>query len=405
MDMLDTIRNDAAATEAAGRLAPSTVAALVEAGSFKLWVPEDYGGAGTSLQAGLDAIAEIARADGAAGWCVMIANTTGLLAARLDREVAHEIFARTDAVAGGFAAPMGVATLGDGAARVSGEWAWGSGSSHATTMGGGVRIVDAEGSPAALPDGGRVGFAFFAEVEELDTWHVSGLQGTHSTDYRVDNVHVPLERIVSMDRRSLVVDTPLYRFSTFGALALGVAMTMVGLAERAIEELTLLADKIPQGSSKGLLTAHLCRPTSPGRSQRCAAPVPMSPMKSVARGTRSLPADGSPMNARSHFGWPRTQQPRALGAVDRCYTSAGEKRSTADRRSSESSGTYMLRRNMRWLPLGYTSRSAVSGSASKPIPAGSSFRPSLAAQLCRPFHWVAGQRCRHESSVPAPCSR
>ena len=49
MDMLDTIRNDAAATEAAGRLAPSTVAALVEAGSFKLWVPEDYSGGGTSL--------------------------------------------------------------------------------------------------------------------------------------------------------------------------------------------------------------------------------------------------------------------------------------------------------------------------------------------------------------------
>ena len=40
MDMLDTIRHDAAATEAAGRLAPSTVAALVDAGSFKLWVPE-----------------------------------------------------------------------------------------------------------------------------------------------------------------------------------------------------------------------------------------------------------------------------------------------------------------------------------------------------------------------------
>jgi hypothetical protein len=49
MDMLDTIRNDETATEAAGRLAPSTVAALVEAGSFKLWVPEDYSGGGTSL--------------------------------------------------------------------------------------------------------------------------------------------------------------------------------------------------------------------------------------------------------------------------------------------------------------------------------------------------------------------
>lgn len=324
MDMLDTIRNDATGAEAAGRLAPTTVAALVDAGSFKLWVPENYGGAGASLQTGLDAIAEIARADGAAGWCVMIANTTGLLAARLDREVAHEVFGRTDAVAGGFAAPMGVATLGDGAARVSGEWAWGSGSSHATTMGGGVRIVDAEGSLAALPDGGRVGFAFFAEVEELDTWHVSGLQGTHSTDYRVDNVHVPLERIVSMDRRSLVVDTPLYRFSTFGALALGVAMTMVGLAERAIEELTLLADKIPQGSSKGL--AH-------------RAPVQADLARSVAavRGARAYVADEVGRSWDEVVASGRVTDERkvalrlaanaaadsALSAVDRCYTSAG----------------------------------------------------------------------------------
>lgn len=36
MDMLDTIRNDAAATEAADRVAPSTVAALADAGSFNL---------------------------------------------------------------------------------------------------------------------------------------------------------------------------------------------------------------------------------------------------------------------------------------------------------------------------------------------------------------------------------
>ena len=254
----------------------------------------------------------------------MIANTTGLLAARLDREVAHAIFGRTDAVAGGFAAPMGVATLGDGAAHVSGEWAWGSGSSHATTMGGGVRIVDTNGSPAALPDGGRVGFSFFTEVEELDTWHVSGLQGTHSTDYRVENARVPLERMVSMDRRSLVVDEPLYRFSTFGALALGVAMTMVGLAERAIEELTLLAEKIPQGSSKGL--TH-------------RAPVQADLAQSVAavRGARAYVADEVGRSWDEVVSSGRVTDERkvalrlaanaaaesALGAVDRCYTSAG----------------------------------------------------------------------------------
>jgi alkylation response protein AidB-like acyl-CoA dehydrogenase len=191
-------------------------------------------------------------------------------------------------------------------------------------MGGGVRVVDVDGSPAALPDGGRVGFAFFAEVEELDTWHVSGLQGTHSTDYRVDNALVSLERIVSMDRRSLVVDEPLYRFSTFGALALGVAMTMVGLAERAIEELTLLADKIPQGSTKGLahrtaVQADLARSVAAVRSARAyvADEVGRSWADVVATGQV---ADDRKVALRLAA---NAVAEAAIGAVDRCYTSAG----------------------------------------------------------------------------------
>ncbi|MEM8706555.1 MAG: acyl-CoA dehydrogenase family protein [Actinomycetota bacterium] len=322
--MLDTIRADADATEAAGRLAPTSVSALVEHGTFKLWVPEAYGGAGADLQTGLDAMAEVGRADGAAGWCVMIANTTALLGARLVPEVADSVFGAADAVAGGFAAPMGVATLADDTARVTGEWAWGSGSSHATTMGGGVRVVDAAGAPAQLPDGGRVGFAFFDRVELLDTWQVSGLQGTHSTDYRVDDLPVPLDHIVSMDRRSLVVDEPLYRFSTFGALALGVSMTMVGLAERAIEELTLLAGKVPQGSAKGL--AH-------------RAPVQADLARSIAavRGARAYVADEVGRAWDDVLETGRVTDERkvalrlaanaaaeaAIGAVDRCYTAAG----------------------------------------------------------------------------------
>ncbi|MEM8707643.1 MAG: acyl-CoA dehydrogenase family protein [Actinomycetota bacterium] len=322
--MLDTIRTHADATEAAGRLAPSSVAALVDHGAFKLWVPEAYGGAGADLQAGLDAMAEVGRADGAAGWCVMIANTTALLSARLAPEVAADVFAAPDAVAGGFAAPVGVATLDGDGARVTGEWAWGSGSSHATTMGGGVRVVDADGSPSTLPDGGRIGFAFFDQVELLDTWQVSGLQGTHSTDYRVDDVAVPFERIVSMDRRTLVVDEPLYRFSTFGALALGVAMTMVGLAERAVEELTHLAAKVPQGSTKGL--AH-------------RAPVQADLARSIAavRGARAYVADevGRAWDEVVETGRVTDERKVALrlaanaaaeasiAAVDRCYTAAG----------------------------------------------------------------------------------
>ncbi len=250
---IDIAAAHAAQTEAEGRLAPPVVDALIDDGTFKLWVPEVYGGGGTSLAAGLDAMRAVGRADGASGWCVMIANTTALLSARLEPTVAAALFGPAGAICGGFAAPVGTATLSDGRATIAGRWAWGSGSSHATTMGAGVRIVDAEGSPTELPGGGRVGFAFVPEgVELLDTWHVSGLQGTASTDYRIDGAEVPLDHVVAMDRRHLVVDEALFRFSTFGALALGVSMVMVGLAERAIDELVLLADKVPQGSSRGL---------------------------------------------------------------------------------------------------------------------------------------------------------
>ncbi|MEM9518659.1 MAG: acyl-CoA dehydrogenase family protein [Actinomycetota bacterium] len=250
---LSLAADHAVETEEAGRLSPAVVDALVADGTFKLWVPGAYGGGGASLADGLDAMRAVGRADGASGWCVMIANTTALLAARLDPEVADRFFGHPGAVCGGFAAPVGTATVNGSRARIDGRWAWGSGSSHATTMGAGVVIVDENGESAELPGGGRVGFAFVPEgVELLDTWHVSGLQGTASTDYLIDGVDVPLDHVVAMDRRRLVVDETLYRFSTFGALALGVAMVMIGLAERGIDELVLLAGKVPQGSSRGL---------------------------------------------------------------------------------------------------------------------------------------------------------
>ncbi|MEM9467927.1 MAG: acyl-CoA dehydrogenase family protein [Actinomycetota bacterium] len=312
-------------TEAAGRLAPAVVDALIADGTFKLWVPEIYGGAGADLASGLDAMRTVGRADGASGWCVMIANTTALLAARLDAPVAERLFGPEDAVCGGFAAPVGTATLADGRARIEGRWAWGSGSSHATTMGAGVRVVDTGGESAELPGGGRVGFAFVPDgVELLDTWHVSGLQGTASTDYRIDGVEVPLDHVVAMDRRHLVVDESLYRFSTFGALALGVAMVMIGLAERAVDELVLLAEKVPQGSSRGL--AH----RSPvqldlARAEAMVAAARAYVDDQVGKAWTQVTANGR-VDDEQRVGLRLAANhaaERAVAAVDLCYTAAG----------------------------------------------------------------------------------
>ena len=188
-------------------VARPVVDALVASGAMKLWVPAAYGGGQADLATGLDAIAALAKADGATGWVVMIANTTALLSASLSPEVGTALYGDAGAITGGFAAPVGTATLAGDAASVSGRWAWGSGSSHATTMGGGVRWVDDSGASVEGPGGSRVGFAFFAEgVDLLDTWDASGMRASASTDYEVMGVHVSLDHATDGEAGRIVIE-------------------------------------------------------------------------------------------------------------------------------------------------------------------------------------------------------
>jgi len=237
-------------------LPPDLVGELVTAGAFRLAVPAAYGGAGASAAEVLDAIETVAYHDGATGWCVMIANTTALGSALLPADHAAATYGPADSITGGFALPVGTAVLQpDGSLRATGRWSWGSGTGHCTAIGGGVRIVDADGEPAALPDGSRTVFAYFdpADVHLLDTWHVAGLKGTASTDYQVADAVVPTGRWVDFAAdRPPAIDEPLYRLPFLGVLATGVASVLLGLGRRAVDELVALGEKHPSQSSKGL---------------------------------------------------------------------------------------------------------------------------------------------------------
>ncbi len=241
--------------ETARHLPRDIVDGLIDAQAMRVWVPARYGGVEASIIDMVDALEHVSYYDGATGWCIMIANTTALNAGYLAPEFAEQIFGDPRAITGGFGMPAGTGVPVDGGIRVSGRWAWGSGSHDCTWIGGGVRIVDASGAPARLDDGTGVPFVFFdrSDVELLDTWHVMGLKGTGSTDYQVSDAFVPTGRWVSFTASpEPVVDSPLYRFSFLGALGIGVASVTVGLAKRAIDELVLLGEKKPQGSSRSL---------------------------------------------------------------------------------------------------------------------------------------------------------
>lgn len=264
LDVLRSAQARSADIEAARRLPADLSHDLIEAGLLRLFVAEAYGGPQMPLIDGFALMEQAAYHDGGAGWCVMIASTTSLLSGSLPADHAATIYGPPGAVTGGLAAPMGTAEVVDGGLEVSGRWAWGSGIFHCTHVGGGVR----QGSDVPL-------FVYFDmdDVEIFDTWHSAGLRGSGSTDYAVDRAFVPEGRWVRLVGRTPVIDAPQYRFSENGALAMGVAYVMIGLGRRALDEVRLLSEKQPAGSTRTLgerpaVQAEYARATAALRAAR-----------------------------------------------------------------------------------------------------------------------------------------
>jgi indole-3-acetate monooxygenase len=251
MDVVDRARRvsvtaSGAADEAERlrRLPSGTVAALADAGLLTMCLPRAYGGPGVSPVEMIDAVAEVARGDGAAGWCAAIASTTSSMAAFLHPEVAAAVYPSPSTATGGVFAPNGRGVRVDDGFAVTGRWQWGSGTQHCSWIVGG-----------AMCDDGTQRVCFFpaSDVQFHDTWHSVGLRGTGSLDFSVDGAPVPEAFTVRPGATAARVDEPLARFPNFTLLALGIAAVAIGVARRALDEFAIVAGaKTPQFSSRTL---------------------------------------------------------------------------------------------------------------------------------------------------------
>ncbi len=314
------------ATEKAGCLHPGVVEALTDAGLFRRWVAAEFDGAALPVSDALGEIETLAAADGTTGWCVMIANTTALTSHHLPHVFAEEIYGDPAGCTGGFGMPAGTGVMTPDGLKVSGRWSWGSGTDHCTWIGGGVRIVDADGNPARTDDGATTPFVFFRpdQVSLLDTWQVSGMKGTASTDYAVDEAIVDKGRWAQLIGASPTIDSPLGRFPFFAALGAGVAACLLGLAERAAAELAAQGGHKFSGSSKALAER------APIQSDLAKAQV------AIAQGRAHLLATVGDIEASIAAGDDATDEQRvavrlaasgaaerAVEAVDLCYHAVG----------------------------------------------------------------------------------
>ncbi len=230
------------------RLPAPVVDALVDASLMRMCVPSAYGGPDVDPTTMLRAVMAVARGDGAAGWCSMIASTTSSMAAFLPPDTAAAIYGDPKVVTGGVFAPNGTVVAGehDGVTgfEITGRWAWGSGTQHCEWILGGTSCDDGTFRLAWFPR---------SAVSFHDTWHTGGMRGSGSLDYSVDGAFVPAAFTMQPGVSQPRVESPLARFPNFSLLATSVAAVGLGVARRALDEIHDIAQgKRPQFSAKTL---------------------------------------------------------------------------------------------------------------------------------------------------------
>ena len=229
------------------RFLPSEImAALQEAGLLRLGVPREYGGYESDPMTFLRVCEELATADASTAWCVFIHVTSTLALTALPQAKAKAMMADPKTVFSGVFAPRGQASIAGDDYVIRGRWAWGSGIRHAHWVSVGC-MLRSEGAPARVTV-----FVPADRVRILDTWEVSGLCGTGSNDFVIEDYRAPAEHVAG-PTLSCFADRPLYRFPRFGLLSSPIAAICLGLARAAIRELTTLAAaKVPDGTTRSL---------------------------------------------------------------------------------------------------------------------------------------------------------
>jgi indole-3-acetate monooxygenase len=230
--------------EAERRLPAELLAALFDAGLYRLLLPRAFAGIESDPVTFVEIIETVAKADASTAWCLCQAAGCSMVAAFVPPSVAATVFGRDKRAVLAWGPGPGRAIATDGGYRVSGTWSFASGGRHATWLGGMCSVVTADGTPAI-----RTALFPAAQATMTDIWQVIGLRGTASDAFAVDDLFVPADYMVTRDDQASRREAgPLYCFPTSSLYAAGFAGVALGIARATLDAFLVLArDKTPRG--------------------------------------------------------------------------------------------------------------------------------------------------------------
>jgi len=177
------------------RIPDETIADMQRAGFFRVLQPKRWGGYEMDLGTFYDVQLALAEGDMSTAWIYGVSGVHPWFMALLDDRAAQEVWGGdTSTLICSSLMPAGKAAATAGGFRLSGRWKYASCCDHCDwALLGAMATPDGGGTPE-----GRIFLLPRADYEAIDTWQVSGLQGTGSWDVVVDDVFVPTFRSQSM---------------------------------------------------------------------------------------------------------------------------------------------------------------------------------------------------------------
>jgi 3-hydroxy-9,10-secoandrosta-1,3,5(10)-triene-9,17-dione monooxygenase len=177
------------------RIPDETIADMQRAGFFRVLQPKRWGGYEMDLHTFYDVELALGEGDMSTAWIYGVSGVHPWFMALLDDRAAQDVWGEdTSVLICSSLMPAGKATAVDGGYRLGGRWRYASCCDHCDWALLGAMVATGNGGP---PEG-RIFLLPRNDYESVDTWEVSGLQGTGSWDVIVDDVFVPAHRSQSM---------------------------------------------------------------------------------------------------------------------------------------------------------------------------------------------------------------
>lgn len=232
------VRDHAPRAEQQRRVTDEVVAALSEAGVYRMNVPRRYGGYQSGVRTQAQVLAELAAGCGSTAFTAAIQAGCAFIASLFPDEAQDEIFTGADVRVGGTLVPDATAVATDDGYVVNGTSGFATGCRHADWHLLTARVESADGPPEVLWTAVPM-----AELEILDDWRVSGLAGSGSNSVVARDVLVPAHRVLPVGPllagefpSKANADDPFYRMPVLLLFCVWTAPNALGLARSALAE-------------------------------------------------------------------------------------------------------------------------------------------------------------------------